>query len=213
MSDIGPKDSLASPNIFIMPLELRPLQITPGKFLGSSTLHPFNSLKLWRTFKSFSGCGWTLFRRSRTPSSTQQIFDPEWCHSLSFFLSLGTSSPELFTDELRCRFLGVADGSGVVFVAAGAVETAADGSVAGYDGLMGGKSNGCGEWMGPFLGFSTVKVVDGGGMGMGGGVVRGLIVRYCSGDEWVDREGPKCGVDLSSWFSRFLKSSTCSNFS
>ena len=67
-----------------------------------------------------------------------------------FLLGLGTSSPGLTTDELRCRFFGVVGGSGAVSVARG-VEVAADGSVTGSDG--GG--------IGPLFGFSTVNDDDG----------------------------------------------------
>ena len=47
-------------------------------------------------------------------------------------MCLGTSSPELSIDELRCRFFGVVDGD--EFAAA----------VAGGAGLVGGDSNGSG---------------------------------------------------------------------
>ena len=78
--------------------------------------------------------------------------------------------------------MGVADGNRVI--AAGGVE-AANGSVAGGDGLTSGDSNGSGEGMGPFFsGFRTVK--EGGGMELRGGVVGGLMVRGCFGDEGVD---------------------------
>ena len=46
-------------------------------------------------------------------------------------MCLGTSSPELSMDELRCRFFGVVDGDDEVAVAGGA-------------GLVGGDSNGSG---------------------------------------------------------------------
>ena len=77
------------------------------------------------------------------------MFEPVWWRGFSFFLDLGTSSPELSTDKLRRRFFGVADGSETISVAEG-VEAAA-GSVAGGDGLVGGKSNGSGVGMGSFL--------------------------------------------------------------
>ena len=101
----GPRASLASPNIFIAPSESRSFQMTDvthafGKFRGSSTFRPFNSLKLWRTLKSFKSCGWTLWRRSRTPSSTRQMLEPVWWRGFSFFLCcLGTSSPELSMED------------------------------------------------------------------------------------------------------------------
>ncbi len=63
---------------------------------------------------------------------------------------MGTSSPELSTDKLCCRFFGIAGGSGAISIAGG-VEAAADGSIAGGDGLMGGKSNGSGGGMSPFF--------------------------------------------------------------
>ena len=96
------------------------------KSRGSSTFRPFTSLELWRTHKSFSSCGWTLFRRPRAPSSTLQILDPEWWRGSSFFLVLGTSSPELSIDELRCRFFGVADADDDGVVATGDVGTGGD---------------------------------------------------------------------------------------
>ena len=137
MHDIGPRASFASPNIFITPSDPRPFRMTVvihalGNFFGSSTLQPLTSLKLWRTLKSFNSCGWTLWRRSRAPSSTRQMFDPVWWRGLSrFLICLGTSSPELLIDELRCRFLGVVDGDDEVAVAGGA-------------GLVGGDSTGSG---------------------------------------------------------------------
>ena len=56
------------------------------------------------------------------------------------FICLGTSSPELSIDELRCRFLGVVDGDEIAAVA-----------VAGGAGLVGGDSNGSGGGVGPFF--------------------------------------------------------------
>ena len=52
-------------------------------------------------------------------------------------MCLGTSSPELSMDELRCRFFGVVDGDDDVAVAGGA-------------GLVGGDSNGSGGGWVPF---------------------------------------------------------------
>ena len=106
-----------------------------------------------------------------------------------------------------------ADGSRAVSVATGGVEAAADGSVVGGNGLMGGNSNRSGGEMGPFFYFKTVNVGDGWGMELGGGVTGGLIVRCCFGDEGLGGEGPGCGGDLHSWSSRLLKSSSCSKFS
>ena len=45
------------------------------------------------------------------------------------------------------------------------------------------------------------------------GVVGGLIVLGCLGDEGVNREGPGWEDDFRCWSSRFLKSRSCSNFS
>ena len=73
-----------------------------------------------------------------------------WFIFFFFFFGLGTSSPELSTDELCCRFFEVASGSGAVS-AAGSVEAGADSSVTGGDGLMGRKSNSSGGGMGPFF--------------------------------------------------------------
>ena len=136
--DIGPRASFASPSIFITPSDPRPFRMTVmtdalGKFLGSSTLWPLSSLKLRRTLKSFKSWGWTLWRRSRAPSSTRQMFVPVWWRGFSFlFLCFGTSSPELSMDELCCRFFGVVDGDEVAV------------AVAGGAGLVGGDSNGSG---------------------------------------------------------------------
>ena len=134
--NIGPRASFASLSIFMTPSDPRPFRMTVvihelGKFLGSSTFRPFTSLKLWRTLKSFKSCGWTLWRRSRAPSSTRQMLVPEWCLGFSFFFwCFGTSSPELSRDELRCCFFGVVLGDEGVA------------AVAGGDGLIGGESNG-----------------------------------------------------------------------
>ena len=137
-----PRASLASPNIFIVTSDSQPFRMTDvthafGKFRVSSTFWPFTSLKLWRTLKSFNSCGRTLWRRSRTPSSTQQMLEPVWWHDFSFFLCcLGTSSLELSMEELCCHFLGVTVGEESV-----EDEVVAAGSLAGGDGFMGGESN------------------------------------------------------------------------
>ena len=99
----GPRAPLASPNIFIAPADPRPSLMTDvsqafGKFWGSSTFRPFTSLKLWRTLKCFQSCGWTLWRRSRTPSSTRQMLERVCWRGFFlffFFCCFGTSSPEL----------------------------------------------------------------------------------------------------------------------
>ena len=144
-NDIGPRASLASPSIFITPSDPRPFRMTVvthalGNFLGSSTLCPFTSLKLWRTLNSFKSWGWTLCKRFRAPSSTRQMFMPLLWRGFSFFfMCFGTSSPELSMDELRCRFFGVVDGDAA--------------AVTGGSGLVGGDSNGSGGGKGPFFFF------------------------------------------------------------
>ena len=104
-------------------------------------------------------------------------------------------------EELRCRFFGDEEGE-VVAAATG-----------GGDGLMGGASNGSGGGVGPFFGCGLRAMNVGGGIDFGGGVVGGLIVLGCLGDEGVDREGPGRGVDFLCRSSRFLNSRSCSNFS
>ena len=90
-----------------------------------------------------------------------------------FLICLGTSSPELSIDELRCRFLGVVDGDDEVAVAGGA-------------GLVGGDSTGSGGGVGPFF-FWTRTDMSGGGMDPWGGVVGGgRMVLGCLGDEGVE---------------------------
>ena len=62
---------------------------------------------------------------------------------------MGTSSPELSIDELRCRFLGVVDGDDAVAVAGGA-------------GFVGGDSNGSGGGVGPFFPRTSTDMRGGG---------------------------------------------------
>ena len=87
-------------------------------------------------------------------------------------MCLGTSSPELSMDELRCRFFGVVDGDDAEAVTGGA-------------GLVGGDSNGSGGG-GPFF-LWTRTDMRGGGMDLWGGVVGGgRMVLGCLGDEGVE---------------------------
>ena len=90
-------------------------------------------------------------------------------------MCLGTSSPELSIDELRCRFFGVVDGDDEVAAA-----------VASGAGLVVGDSNGSGGWVGPFF-LWTRTDMRGGGMDLWGGVVGGgRMVLSCLGDEGVE---------------------------
>ena len=50
-------------------------------------------------------------------------------------------------------------------------------------------------------------------MDLCGGVVGGLVILGYLGDEGLDRKGPGLDEDFRCWFSRFLKSMSCSNFS
>ena len=104
-------------------------------------------------------------------------------------------------EELRCRFFG--DEEGEVVAAA----------IGGGNGLMGGASNGSGGWVGPFFESALRDVKFGGGIDFGGGVVGGLTVLSCLGDEGVDREDPGWVDDFLCRSSRFLNSRSCSNFS
>ena len=66
-------------------------------------------------------------------------------------MCLGTSSPDLSIDELRCRFFGVVDCD------------EDDAAVTGGDGLAGGASNGSGRGIGPFfLSFGSKTDMRGG---------------------------------------------------
>ena len=73
---------------------------------------------------------------------------------------LGTSSPELSTDELRSRFLVVADGTGAFSVAGGVETAAASDSVDCGDGLTGGASNDSRGVMGPFFRGGVGELTD-----------------------------------------------------
>ena len=70
-----------------------------------------NFLWLWRTLKSLNVWSWTFKCHFTVLSSTLQTSFPLLYLGRSFFFYLGSSSPELPMDWLRCLFFGVvADG-------------------------------------------------------------------------------------------------------
>ena len=148
-------------------------------------LHIF-AVYLLKIVESLMSCGWTLWWRSRTPSSTRQILWPEWWRVFSFFLFSDVSgphppncqwksSPAVSLEMRRVKLLLLLLVAVTVWWVV--LPTAAErgGSLL----LM--RFQWCQVW---------------GGMNFGGGVDGGLIVPGCLGDEGVDREGPGLGVDF-----------------
>ena len=147
-------------------------------------------------------------------SSTLQIFLPPLNWAFSFLLWLGSSSSELATDRLRCRFVGVeaaVEGGVWRVIGDGRAGDFGDGFVGDETGvlasdvhfLVNGSGRGC-----VFLGPRTVNLV--GGICRAGGDVGGFKIL---GEDGVEREHPGEGADLLASSKVFFHSRSFSNFS